>query len=242
MIRILSFLLLALGVSTSSLAAGINGQFRANIDGLDTHLQLRVQNGDVTGSYQEGQLRFQVRGRFEGGRLNARLIEPQQGIEIAQIQGVLAGDTLDLDIQAQNPATGERLGRQARFQREGAKLATTVPQAGAIDPRLVGTWINESVINSGGSNAASFGTTRSLTLGADGVAEQWVQSAGGGSDWSFGDGAAKLEFRARWFAKDGVVYAQLDGQTGFQPITRYRFADPYLITENDGGRLNWRRR
>lgn len=240
MLRCLLALFVTLIFSAPALAAGIGGQFRAHIDGLDSVLRLDAQGSEVTGSYEEGQLRLQVRGTFQGGRLTARLIEPQQGTEIAQLQGVLVGDTLDLSLAAQNRATGERQSRQAKFQREAT--AATAPQSGAIDPRLVGTWVNENVINSDGSNAASFATTRTLSLSADGTAEQWTQSAGGGGDWSHGDGGPRLEFRARWYARDGVVYAQLDGQNGFQPITRYRFADPYLITENDGGRLNWRRR
>lgn len=240
MFRVLLCLLASLIFSAPALAAGISGQFRAHIDGLDSVLRLNVQGSEVSGSYEEGQLRLQVAGTFQGGRLTARLIEPQQGIEIAQLQGVLEGDTLDLGIHAQNRATGERQSRQAKFQREGT--AAAAPQAGSIDTRLVGTWLNENVINSGGSNAASFATTRTLQLGADGRAEQWVQSAGGGGDWSYSGGGPKLEFRASWFARDGVIYAKLEGQNGFQPISRYRFADPYLITENDGGRLNWRRR
>lgn len=113
---------------------------------------------------------------------------------------------------------------------------------GRIDPAIVGAWVHETQINSGGADFAGFATVRTLELGADGQVRQWVQSAGGGSDWSYGSGGPELEAQGQWYADGGIVYVRLQGQPQFVAASRYRLAGPYLVTENVDGRINWRRR
>ena len=225
-------------------AGGIDGRFIGRIDGVDTRLVLQSRGKDVTGQYEEGALRLDIVGTFEGKTLSAQVLEPGKQAEIAQIEGTLNGDALDSSVRAMNPATGQTRNASATFRREGSGPSAAAASAanGALDPKLIGTWANENVINSRGSNAASFATTRTLQLSADGRVTQWVQSAGGGGDWSYGGGGRKLEYQGHWFTKDGVMHVQLDGSSGFKPATRYRFSDTFLVTENEAGRLIWQRR
>ncbi|WP_183960989.1 hypothetical protein [Chiayiivirga flava] len=235
-------LLLAAAVAGAT-AAGIDGEYRATVDGVDTQLSLRSAGADVSGTYVEGALRLQVAGRLEEDRLLARVREPSTGLDIAALDARIAGDTLDASIDAHNPLTGERKSARALFRRTlppaTDAAATAVP--GSLDRSLIGTWVNETMINSGGADFASFTTVMTMQLGADGRVSQWSRSVGGGGDWSY-DGAGQLQYSGRWSSDGGVLYVQLDGQAGFQPAARYRFSDAYLVLENDRGRLIWQRR
>ena len=110
-----------------------------------------------------------------------------------------------------------------------------------LDPRLIGSWVHEKMINSGGASFASFSTVRTLQFDASGRVTQWVRSAGGGQNWSYGGGGRRLEFSGRWYVRDGVILVQPDAGGGFVEAGRYRFSSPYLVTESREGRLIWQR-
>lgn len=235
-----------LGCLGTAPAADVDGVWRGTVDGQQTVLTLRSDSEAVSGIYAEGALQLELQGRIDGDRLQARVREPNLGLDIAQFDAHLAGDDLDASIDAANPLTGERKSARARFRRDGAVAATSADAAtsvpGALDRELIGTWVNEKMINSGGADFASFSTVMTMSFGADGRVQQWSRSVGGGGDWSYDSGAGELQYAGRWSAQDGVLYVQLDGAAGFQPASRYRLSDAYLVTENDRGRLIWQRR
>ena len=227
-------------------ASSIDGRFAGQVDGLHTVLNLTTQSNAVVGTYAEGALELRVAGAMHDGVLTATVTEPRSGMQIAVINGPLRGDVLDLTVDAHNPLTGVRRSVQASFQREGARVATPAqtPKAvasGQHDPRLVGTWLHEKMINSGGSNFASFTTVLTMVVSADGTLAQYTQSVGGGSNWSYGDGRRELQYQGQWFTRDGVMHVKLSGAADFVPATRYRFAGAYLVTEDNNGRMNWKR-
>ena len=238
-----ALLLLAHGFATP--AAAIDGSYRATVDGTDTVLTLRSDGAAVTGDYVEGALRLQLDGRIESdGRLRARVTEPNSGLEIAVFDAAVATDSLDATIDARNPLTGERKSARARFVRAAASTTASAVSAsapGTLDPALVGTWVNEKMINSGGANFASFTTVMTMQLTADGRVSQWTRSVGGGGDWNY-DSAGELQYSGRWSSEGGVLYVHLEGTAGYQPAGQYRFSDRYLVTENNQGRLIWQRR
>lgn len=221
-------------------AAAIDGEYRATVDGVDTVLSLRSDGSAVSGTYAEGALQLDIVGRLDADRLQAQVRVPASGLDIAVLDAKVAADTLDAGIDAHNPLTGERRSTHAVFRRTASQapsandVATTVPDT--LDRRLIGTWVNEKMINSGGSNFASFTTVMTMALAADGRVSQWSRSVGGGGDWSY-DSAGELQYSGRWSSQDGVLYVRLDGAAGFQPTARYRLSVAYLVTENDRGRL-----
>lgn len=243
--RLRSWLLVGglLGVASSAWSNDLSGRYRAQVEGVDTVLALQARGETLEGEYLEGALRFTVQGSLQGGTLRLSVREPASQLEIAQIEGPVQGQVFDAQIRARNPLTGQQRQTRARFVRDGAAVgAVPAPGDGALDARLVGTWVNEAMLGgSGGPNPGSFATVRTAQIGADGRFAQWVESAGGGGDWSYGSGRT-LEFSGRWRAQDGVLYLHADGGAGFAAVTRYRFADPYLVTENDRGKLIWQRR
>ena len=122
-----------------------------------------------------------------------------------------------------------------------ASATSAGPVGGALDPRLIGAWVNEKMISSGGASFASFTTVRTMRFEASGRVTQWVQSVGGGQSWSYNGGGRRLEFAGRWFARDGVILVQPDGRSDYVEAGRYRFSSPYLVTESREGRLIWQR-
>lgn len=228
-------------------ATASRGTYHATVDGVPSTLALELQGSQVSGTLTEGAMRLAVRGTLNAGVLRAELLEPTLGLAVASMDGRVAAGSAQVRIRAAELLGGAE--RQVQFTQAG--VAATAPAAaapagpgpaagGAIDPRLVGRWVNESIINSGGANFASFNTVRTMELDASGQIAQHVLSAGGGGNWSF-DGGRRLQFAGRWYARDGVLYLQPQQGGAFEAATRYRFAGEFLVTEDTSGRKNWRR-
>lgn len=116
-------------------------------------------------------------------------------------------------------------------------------QANALDPRLVGTWVNEKQINSGGGAGgfASFSTVMTMVLNGDGTIQQFTQSVGGGGDWSSNSGRT-MDFDGTWRAGNGTLLVHGMGLPDYTPAATYTFSGEYLVTQSDMGRLIWQRR
>ena len=116
-------------------------------------------------------------------------------------------------------------------------------QSGALDSRLVGTWVNEKQINSpgGAGGFASFSTVMTMELNANGTIRQHTQSVGGGGDWSSNSGRT-LDFEGTWRASNGTLSVLGMGLPDYTPAATYAFSGEYLVTQSDMGRLIWQRR
>ncbi|QNH07592.1 hypothetical protein HNQ27_09010 [Pseudomonas sp. B11D7D] len=234
--------LLAIVPCASAQAGELDGHYRTTLDGQPTELILRQQGERVEGQYVENRtLRLDFRGRYDGQVLRAEISDPQSGLLLANMNATYANAMLNTSIAARDPRNGEVLERQALFQREGAATATTPPATGAQDPALVGTWVHEKIINSGGANFASFNTLMTLQLNADGSVTQWSRSAGGGSDWSY-DSPGEVQYSGHWLSQGNMLMVRLAGAADYQPAAYYRFSDQYLVTESNTGKMIWQRR
>lgn len=226
----------------STVAGGLRASPRAfaweaSEGGVRTLLRVDVDGVQAAGSLQEGGVTLPVRGTLQGQRLLAEAHDPASGRRVLRLDGRIDGDDLVLDVRTDG---GER-GGTVTLRRVGAAPPTTV-SGGRIDPAFVGRWHHESQINSpgGAGGFASFSTVRTLELGEDGRARQWVRSAGGGGNWSH-SGGQTLEFSGRWQARGGELWVAPDGQPGFQRVAAIRRAGEYLVTETGGQRFVWRR-
>ncbi|MEZ5947483.1 MAG: hypothetical protein R3C04_11660 [Hyphomonas sp.] len=111
-----------------------------------------------------------------------------------------------------------------------------------LDARLVGVWVNEDNINSGGGAGgfASFSTVMTMALDANGGVVQTTRSVGGGGAWS-SDSGESVDFQGSWKADGQTLYVIGMGLTAYTPAATYEFSGPYLVTYNDQGRLIWQR-
>lgn len=113
---------------------------------------------------------------------------------------------------------------------------------GPLDPRLLGRWVHQSMINSGGGAGgfASFSTERSIEFGADGRVQQWVRSVGGGGNWSSSAGP-RLEFAGRWEVRGNEIWVQPEGHADTMRAGTYQLSGAYLVTVGRDGRTIWQR-
>ncbi len=109
------------------------------------------------------------------------------------------------------------------------------------DGRLVGVWVNENIINSGGSNFASYTTVMTMEIYPDGQIVQYTESIGGGGDWSY-DGGRTLDFQGEWRADGQTLSVNAEGLPGFTPAATYSFSGGYMVTQSHLGRLIWQKR
>lgn len=235
-------LLLVIASCSSARAGELDGHYRATLDGQPSELILRQNDAAVEGEYVENKrLRLIVRGRYDGKLLRAEISDPQSGLLLANMNATYANAMLNTSIAARDPRNGEVLERQVLFQREAAATAATPSAADGQDPALIGTWMHEKIIDSGGASFASFNTLMTLQLNADGSVTQWARSVGGGSDWSY-DSPGEVQYSGHWRSQDGMLMVRLAGAADYQPAAYYRFSDPYLITESNTGQMIWQRR
>lgn len=243
MSRLLALCLLYTTLSSTVLADELDGHYQALLDGVTSQLILRSQGQQVDGEYVEnGALRLQLKGQFDGELLTAAIHDPQSGLHLANLNARYANDQLNTRIAARNPATGEVVERDALFQRQqpGAEQPTAALNP-ARDPALIGTWVHEQIITSASASFASMTTLLILQLNADGSVSQWSRSQAGGQNWS-ADSPGELQYSGQWQSRDGLLQVQLHGQNDYQPAARYRFSEQYLVTESNTGRMVWYRR
>lgn len=225
------------------LADNLDGHYLTTLDGQPAEMHLRSQGQQVTGEYVEGgRLHLQISGTFDGQLLRAQISDAQSGQLIANMNATYANGMLNAHIAARNPTTGATLERKALFHRQNLNAAAAAPSSSATrDPALIGTWVHEKIINSGGANFASMTTQMILQLSDDGSVSQWTRSVAGGADWNY-DSPGELQYSGRWQSNNGLLEVQMQGRSDYQPAAYYRFSDQYLVTESNTGKLIWQRR
>lgn len=232
-------------VAPALLAAGLDGHYRATLDGQPAELILHSQGTAITGQYVENHsLRLDLRGSFDGQLLRAEISAAQSGPILANMNASYANDMLNARIAARDPRSGAVLEREVLFRRQlepAPAAAVPQPLSGPLDPALIGIWVHETMIASGGANPASFTTLLTLQLAADGSVAQWRRAVAGAADWSY-HSLGELQYRGRWRSADGLLLVQLQDSDEFQPAARYRFSTPYLVTESNTGKMVWQRR
>jgi hypothetical protein len=171
---------------------------------------------------------------------------------LGEFEAQVEGDVLTLAIAFEgerSPPVAFRRARGGAAAQPGAPAAPAppasepAPSAAAGDPRLVGTWVHQSLITSG---SASLASEDLLILRADGSYSSVTgAAAGGGAGWSYdgGSGGEETE-RGRWRARDRVLEVQgPDG--GWVRVGTYGMTDDgqtMRITYEGGGRRLWSRR
>ena len=234
-------LLGSLSVGTVAMAATVDGRYVAVVDGVQSVIELRSDGTRLSGSLQENGITVPLDGQLQGRNAQLQMKLPGGTQATGTVSGTIHDGVFDATARVVDPS-GRSQQKQARFTRQGgAETAksggkNTVVK-GTLDSRLIGTWVHDDVINSrGGVGAASFATRRTMVLGADGQVQQWVESAGGGGDWSYG-GGRKTEFSGQWSTRDGMLLLREAGHPEFKPATAYRFADRYLVLEGNGKKI-----
>lgn len=235
-------LLLAVAVCLGARAGELDGHYRTTLDGQPAELILHQQGDQVEGQYVENRsLRLTLRGRYDGQLLRAEISDPRSGLLLANMNATYANAMLNASIAARDPRNGQVLERQALFQREAAQAEQAPAVAVTHDPALIGTWVHEKIVNSGGASFASFNSVMTLQLNPDGSVTQWSRSAAGGAEWSY-DSPGEVQYSGHWRSQEGLLMVRLSGAPDYRPAAYYRFSDQYLVTESNSGQMIWQRR
>ena len=225
------------------LGGELDGRYLATLDGLPAEMILRSEGDQVEGEYVENaSLRLTINGRFDGQLLQAQISDPRSGLLIANMNANYANAMLNVHIAARSPHNGAVLQREALFQRQAEDRASAPqPTNPERDPALIGTWVHEEIINSGGASFAAMTTLLTLQLAADGSVVQWIGAVAGGNDWNFTN-PGELQYSGHWQSQNGLLLVQLQGRPDYQPAAHYRFSEQYLITESNTGKMIWHKR
>lgn len=198
---------------------------------------------DVTGS-RPLTLSGTALGRYARGTMSA-------GGDTGEFEALVEGDTLNMRVSQGTeslPLTLQRVNASAAAPSPGpGPPPSPPPDAGPPapgqggDPRMVGTWVGQTLITSG---SASMASEEFLVFRADGSYSYGKgRSVAGGSGWSYEGGGGPTE-NGRWRAEDSVFYVlQPDGQWG--RVGRYGMTDDgqtMRIIYDKGGRKLWSRR
>ena len=233
------------------------------------HAQAPAPPGELPGAYAVETPRGRIVVRLEvvGGRITGTLDAPgsrtitlsgsalgryargtmSSGVDTGEFEALVDGDALNLRLSQGTeslPLTLQRVDASAAAPPPGPSpppdVGPPVPGQGG-DPRLVGTWVGQTLITSGDASMAS---EEFLIFRADGSYSYGKgRSVAGGSGWSFEGGGGPTE-NGRWRAEDSVFYVlQPDGRWG--RVGRYGMTDDgqtMRIIYDGGGRKLWSRR
>jgi hypothetical protein len=221
---------------------------------LETQRGLMVVRIEVAGGQFAGTLdvpgtstialRGNALGRYARGMISSAV-----DVDTGEFEALVEGDTLALKLSFKAETVPLRLQRVSPSTAtapsgppgQGPAPGPGPPgQTGAGDPRLVGTWVGQSMISSGDASMAS---EQFLVFNADGTyAYGTGRGVAGGSGWSYEGGGGATE-RGRWRTENGIYYISTqDGQ--WKRIGKYGLTEngqTMMITYDRGGKKIWNR-
>ena len=180
-------------------------------------------------------------GRYARGTMSS-------GVDTGEFEALAEGDTLVLKLSQRAEVVPLRLQRidpstaAAPPGKAPAPSPTPAPPGptGAGDPRLVGTWVSQTMIRSGDAGMTS---EQFLVFNPDGTyAYGRGRAVAGGSNWSYEGGGGATE-RGRWRTENGIYYTSIQGGQ-WKRIGKYGLTDDgqtMMITNDQGGKKLWSR-
>lgn len=123
---------------------------------------------------------------------------------------------------------------------EPASPAGIAGEPAQRDARLAGTWVNESTIDMGEGNTASYTVVMTMELFADGRSVRSSEGVGCSPDIRI-ECEPRIDFDGLWRADGETLYMGIPG-LDFMNETTYRFAGETLVTQGTEGSVVWQRR
>lgn len=222
------------------------GTFNGVVNEVNAVLHLQESNGQLSGEYKEGQDILTLQGTVQNNAAAGEMLDPGSGQALSTFQFLLNGNQLN----AQFSVLGF-ISTEAIFTRANNKVAsgsstpaiksTTSENSEnkkdlSLDPQLFGTWMHESIVNSGsGSEYAGFTSVRYYTYNPDGTYKQETASAGGGDGWSASSNGRTLVEQGTWTIKNGIIHVKTDDSNTFSPMLKHFFHEGNLVFKKANG-------
>lgn len=218
--------------------------------GMSIEVQLQQKGTELTGVYRDSGNPSSLKGTIENAT-TAQGTMMSEGMEVATFVAVLNGATLDMQINLlgllpvmleltksteQSTTSNATNGASSNMSVSPSAIGKGLDKH-SRDGQLSGTWVRESVINSGGyGNMASFSTAYYLNFYADGSCTEESESAGGGGDWSYSGGGRSMDFRGYWYSENGNLYVKQNATDNYVLYAKYQFYDGNLVLTNTQGK------
>ncbi|MBK7852121.1 MAG: lipocalin family protein [Bacteroidetes bacterium] len=241
---LVNFLFLILSFSAYTQPT-FNGTYTGVVNDVNAIIQI-TENGDqISGIYQEGDQKLNLRGIFSNNEASGEMSDPASGTALSTFYFLLNGNNLSAQFAVLGLVPVE-----AVFTRTNSTPSTTStnqntpdnstaskpPASSELDPALFGTWMIETITNSGsGSDYAGFTSVRYYTFNEDGTYSEETASAGGGSGWSTSSGR-ELQSQGWWKIKDGRIHLKNQPDGSFNPMLKHFFHDGNLVFKKDDGK------
>jgi hypothetical protein len=225
------------------------GQYSGQYNGDPVTMTLQGTTAALTGELNDGSNLYAITAKAAGNVLTGQAVEKTMNLTFA-LQGTLAGAQLTLNLTFNllgqtNTQTVVLTKQKATAQVAPANSTATTagkPAPGQRDPAVTGTWVKESIINSGyGDQFASATTVQSLTFNANGtLRDEGSRTVTGGSNFSgdTGTSAAKEVPGVTWYTENKNIYLIVteNGKTQTVKLGRYFIENGKMLITGDNGK------
>ncbi|MEP7320301.1 MAG: hypothetical protein ABI761_00225 [Saprospiraceae bacterium] len=235
--------------------SGYTGNFQGVLNGDPTLITLKVMDNKVTGLYKETQNTYDITGEIRNDLLYGKIILPANQLLLGTFEAGLIPTGIHMDItllevtqvavdfirMASNINTNSNSSSNTNSNSNSNGVSSNADNY-SRDPKVVGNWIKEEIINSGaGTNAAGFALVYYLKFNPDGSFSQEKGSSAGGSNWSAGS-QRETDVSGQWYTKEQIMFVRPQGQKEFVRLNQYLFHEGHLVFKTPEGKyLIWNR-
>lgn len=228
-----------------------NGTYTGVVNDVNAIIKITESGDQISGTYQEGDQKLNLQGIFSNNEASGEMSDPASGTALSTFYFLLNGNTLSAQFavlglvpveavftRINSPASLQISNQNTPDNSTATTTTTTVkpPQNSELDPSLFGTWMIETITNSGsGSDYAGFTSVRYYTFNEDGTYSEETASAGGGSGWSTSSGR-ELQSQGWWKIKDGRIHLKNQPDGSFNPMLKHFFHEGNLVFKKDDGK------
>ncbi len=203
-------------------AQNFSGTYYGTYDGAQVACQMIQKGNQVTGLIEDDKgASIEFSGTVSGAVSKGSMVA--NGLYALSYTASLSGNNCTFSIRAAN---GQGIAMNFTVSKQGTvkSTAATAKPAGNLDRNVVGRWMKETNISSGGGfgDYASFTSVTYYQYNADGTyCITDGGAAGGGADWSYSGGAQSGATCGKWYVKDGYLYTIRNGETYYVKYTLY---------------------
>lgn len=222
-----------------------SGTYTGVVNDVNAIIKITETGDQISGTYQEGDQKLNLQGIFSNNEASGEMSDPASGTALSTFYFLLNENTLFaqfavlglVPVEAVFTRTNPSTPSKNTNQNTPKNSTSSVPPSDSeLDPPLFGTWMIETITNSGsGSDYAGFTSVRYYTFNEDGTYSEETASAGGGSGWSTSSGR-ELQSQGWWKIKDGRIHLKNQPDGSFNPMLKHFFHEGNLVFKKDDGK------
>mgnify|MGYP000870840706 CR=1 FL=1 len=212
-------------MTISSAFANISGIYYGEYDGSKIACQVEQQGDELAGVIQDAEGNVYVfQNQIVGGKTKGTMTV--NGMYEFPYSASFTGSSCKINISGNGNSLALNLSKaQTTSTTSYSKPAPTSKPAGNLDASVIGRWMMESSVSSGGGfgDYASMTSVTYYQYNADGTYSMTDGgAAGSGADWSYSSGASNSATTGKWYVKDGNLYYSRNGNWYYKKYTMHK--------------------